>query len=99
MAYTDEQIQQVCDAGYEIMGKFTDVQNCMFPSTAITEAMKAGKTPEEVGCAAYDAVAKLPRYQTGFGLVNDNTMHNIALFLQNEVQKRVEALSILASPI
>ena len=93
MAYTDEQIQQVCDAGYEIMGKFTDVQNCMFPSTAIMEAMKTDKTAEEIGMAAYDAVAKLPRYQAGFGLVNDNRMHNYAMFLQNEVTKRVEALS------
>lgn len=93
MAYTDEQIQSVCDAGYEIMGKFTDVQNCLFPSTAITEAMKADKTPEEIGMAAYNAIAKLPRYQTGFGLVNDNRMHNYAMFLQNEVTKRVEEFS------
>lgn len=92
MAYTDAQIQQVCDAGYDIMKEFTDVQNCLFPSTAIAEAMKADKTPEEIGMAAYNAVAKLPRYQAGFGLVNDNRMHNYALFLQNEVTKRVEAL-------
>ena len=26
-AYTEEQIQSVCDAGYEIMGHFTNVQN------------------------------------------------------------------------
>lgn len=38
--YTEKQIQSVCDAGYEIMGHFTNVQNCQFPSTEIRKAWK-----------------------------------------------------------
>ena len=92
--YTDEQIQSVCDAGYEIMGKFTDVQNCQFPSTAIIEGMKAGLSAEEIANNAYNAVAKLPLRQTGFGLVGmGDSMHNIALYMQGEIQKRIEALT------
>lgn len=92
--YTDEQIQSVCEAGYEIMGKFTDVQNCQFPSTEIIAGMKAGLTAEEIACKAYDAVAKLPLHQTGFGLVGmGDSMHNIALYMQGEIQKRIEALT------
>lgn len=93
--YTDAQIQSVCDAGYEIMGKFTNVQNCQFPSTVIIEGMKAGKSAQEIACAAYDAVAKLPLHHTGFGLVGmGDSMHNIALYMQGEIQKRIEALDV-----
>ena len=96
MTYTDEQIQSVCDAGYEIMGKFTDVQNCQFPSTVIIEGMKAGLSAQEVAVNAYNAVANLPLRQTGFGLVGTgDTMHNIALYLQGEIQKRIEAFETI----
>lgn len=91
--YTEEQIQSVCDAGYEIMGHFTDVQNCLFPSTEIRKGMEAGLSAEEIACNAYDAVAKLPLHQTGFGLVGmGDSMHNVALYMQGEIQKRIEAL-------
>lgn len=91
--YTEEQIQGVCDAGYEIMGHFTDVQNCLFPSTEIRKGMEAGLSAQEIACNAYDAIAKLPLRQTGFGLVGTgDSMHNIALYMQSEIQKRIEAL-------
>ena len=93
--YTEEQIQSVCEAGYEIMGHFTDVQNCQFPSTEIRKGMEAGLSAEEIAINAYNAVAKLPLHQTGFGLVGmGDSMHNIALYMQNEVQKRIEALNV-----
>ena len=91
--YTDEQIQSVCDAGYEIMGKFTDVQNCQFPSTAIIEGMKAGLSAEEIADNAYNAVAKLPTHQTGFGLVGmGDSMRNIASYLRGEIIKRIKEI-------
>lgn len=93
--YTEEQIQSVCDAGYEIMGHFTNVQNCQFPSTVIRRGMEAGLSAEEIACNAYDVVAKLDLHQTGFGLVGmGDSMHNIALYMQGEIQKRIEALDI-----
>lgn len=93
--YTEEQIQSVCDAGYEIMGHFTNVQNCMFPSTVIRQGMEAGLSAEEIACNAYDAVCKLNLHQTGFGLVGmGDSMHNVALYMQGEVQKRIEALEV-----
>lgn len=92
--YTEEQIQSVCDAGYEIMGHFTNVQNCLFPSTEIRKGMEAGLSAEEIACNAYNAVAKLDLHQTGFGLVGmGDSMHNVALYMQGEVQKRIEALT------
>ena len=92
--YTEEQIQSVCDAGYEIMGHFTDVQNCLYPSTEIRKGMEAGLSAEEIANNAYNAIAKLPLHQTGFGLFGmGDSMHNIALYMQNEVQKRIEALA------
>lgn len=90
MAYTQEQIQSVCDKGYEVMGHFTDVQNCLFPSTVIIEGMNAGLDAATIGQNAYDAIAKLPLRQTGFGLVGmGDSMHNIALYLQNAVEKAI----------
>lgn len=92
--YTEEQIQSVCDAGYEIMGHFTNVQNCLFPSTEIRKGMEAGLSAEEIAINAYNAVAKLDLHQTGFGLVGmGDSMHNVALYMQVEVQKRIEALN------
>ena len=91
--YSEEQIQFVCDAGYEIMGHFTNIQNCLFPSTVIRNGMEAGLSAEEIACNAYDAVAKLDLHQTGFGLVGmGDSMHNVALYMQEEVRKRIEAL-------
>ena len=96
MTYTDEQIQSVCNAGYEIMGKFTDVQNCQFPSTVIIKGMKAGLSAQEIAVNAYNAVANLPLRQTSFGLVGTgDTMHNIALYLQGEIQKRIESFEVV----
>lgn len=93
MAYTDEQIQQVCDAGYEIMGHFTDVQNCTFPSTEIIKGMKDGLTAQEIADNAYQAIIKIPLHQTGFGLVGmGDSMHNIAMYMAGEIKKRIEAL-------
>lgn len=97
-AYTDEQIQEVCDAGYEIMGKFTEVQNCMFPSTVIIQGMKAGLTAEEIACNAYDAIIKLPVQQKHANAEYAPSMHNIAILMQNEIQKRIEAISTTATP-
>lgn len=91
--YTEEQIQSVCDAGYEIMGHFTNVQNCLYPSTEIRKCMEAGLTAEEIAINAYNSVANLDLHQTGFGLVGmGDSMHNVALYMQNEIQKRIEAL-------
>jgi hypothetical protein len=92
-AYTEEQIQSVCDAGYEIMGHFTNIQNCQFPSTVIRKGMEEGLSAEEIACNAYNVVCKLDLHQTGFGLVGmGDSMHNVALYMQNEIQKRIEAL-------
>ena len=94
MSYTDEQIQKVCNAAADIMKDFTDVQNCTFPSTAIIAGMKADKTAEEIADDAYNAIANLPLYQTGFGLVGTgDSMHNIALYMQGEVLKQIKALN------
>lgn len=94
MTYTDEMIQSVCNHAAEVMEGFTDVQNCQFPSTAIIEGMKAGKTAEEVADAAYDAVSNLPLYQTGYGLVGTgNTMHNIASFMRGAVLEDIKKLN------
>ena len=91
--YTEEQIQSVCDAGYEIMGHFTNVQNCMFPSTVIRQGMEEGLSAQEIAINAYNVVSKLDLHQTGFGLVGmGDSMHNVAMYLQGEVQKRIEAL-------
>jgi hypothetical protein len=96
--YTQEQIEEVCNAGYEIMGKFTDVQNCTFPTAAIIQGMKDGLTAEEIANNAYDSIAKLPLRQTGFGLVGTgDTMHNVAQYMAGEVRKRIEALGTSAS--
>ena len=92
--YTEEQIQSVCNAGYEIMGHFTNVQNCQFPSTVIRQGMETGLPAEEIAINAYNAVCKLDLHQTGFGLIGmGDSMHNIALYLQGEIQKRIEALN------
>lgn len=94
MSYTNEQIQQVCDKAADVMKHFTDVQNCTFPSTAIRNGMEAGKTPEEIAVDAYNSICDLPLRQTGFGLVGlGDSMHNIALYMQNEVQKCIENLA------
>lgn len=91
--YTEEQIQSVCDAGYEIMGHFTNVQNCMFPSTVIRQGMEEGLSAQEIAINAYNVVSKLDLHQTGFGLVGmGDSMHNVAMYLQGEVQRRIEAL-------
>jgi hypothetical protein len=92
--YTEEEIQLVCNAAYEIMGQFTEVKNCVFPSTAIRKGMEAGLSSEEIACNAYDVIAKLSLHQTGFGLVGmGDSMHNIALYMQNEIKKRIDALN------
>lgn len=97
--YTDAQIQDVCNHAAKVMEGFTEVQNCQFPSTAIIEGMKAGKTPEEIANAAYDAVSGLPLYQTGFGLVGTgNTMHNIASFMRGAVLEDIKALAGSSTP-
>lgn len=93
MAYTDEQIEQVCNHAAEVMKPFTVTQNCQFPSTAIIEGMKAEKTAEEIADAAYEAVANLPLYQTGFGLVGTgDSMHNAASFMRGAVLEDIKAL-------
>lgn len=92
MTYTDTQIQEVCDAGYEIMGHFTDVQNCTFPSTEIIKGMKEGLTTEEIAANAYDSIIKIPLRQTGFGLVGTgDSMHNIVMYMAGEIKKRIES--------
>ena len=94
MNYTDEQIQSVCNAAADVMKGFTDVQNCTFPSTAIINGMKAGKTAEEIAIDAYNAIANLPLHQTGFGLVGmGDSMKNVALYMQGTIQKCIEALN------
>ena len=93
MAYTDEQIQLVCDKAADVMKDFTDVQNCTFPSTAIIKGMKEGLTAEEIASNAYDTIAKLPLYQTGFGLVGTgDSMKNIALYMQGAILNAIKAI-------
>ena len=94
MAYTDEQIQSVCDKAADVMKDFTtDVQNCTFPSTAIIEGMKAGLSAEEIASNAYDTIARLPLRQTGFGLVGmGDSMKNVALYMQGEILNAIKAI-------
>ena len=93
MAYTDEQIQLVCDKAADVMKNFTDVQNCTFPSTAIIKGMKAGLSAEEIASNAYDTIAGLPLWQTGYGLVGTgNSMKNIALYMQGEILNTIKAI-------
>ena len=93
MAYTDEQIQLVCDKAADVMKDFTDVQNCTFPSTAIIKGMKEGLTAEEIASNAYDTIAKLPLYQTGFGLIGTgDSMKNIALYMQVAILNAIKAI-------
>lgn len=91
-AYTDEQIQEVCNIGYEVMGHFTDVQNCQFPSTEIIKGMKDGLEAQEIADNAYNAVIKNPLHQTGFGLVGmGDSMHNIASYMAGAIKKKIES--------
>ena len=93
MAYTDEQIQLVCDKAADVMKDFTDVQNCTFPSTAIIKGMKEGLTAEEIASNAYDTIAKLPLYQTGIGLIGTgDSMKNIALYMQVAILNAIKAI-------
>lgn len=89
--YTNEQIQSVCNAGYDIMKDFTNVQNCLYPTTEIKKGMEAGLTAEEIAINAYNAIAKLELHQTIKG--TGDSMHNIAMYLQGEIKKRIEALN------
>ena len=96
MAYTDEQIQLVCDKAADVMKNFTDVQNCTFPSKEIIKGMKAGLTAEEIASNAYDAIVKLPLRQTGFGLVGmGDSMKNVALYMQGEIIKTIKAIKAI----
>lgn len=93
MAYTDEQIQLVCDKAADVMKNFTDVQNCTFPSTAIIKGMKAGLSAEEIASNAYDTIAGLPLWQTGYGLVGTgDSMKNVALYMQGEILNTIKAI-------
>ena len=99
MAYTDEQSQLVCDKAADVMKDFTDVQNCTFPSTEIIKGMKAGLTAEEIASNAYDAIAKLPLRQTGFGLVGmGDSMKNVALYMQGEILKAINTIDESSAP-
>ena len=99
MAYTDEQIQLVCDKAGDVMKDFTDVQNCTFPSTEIIKRMQAGLTAEEIASNAYNAIAKLPLHQTGFGLVGmRDSMKNVALYMQGEILKAIKAIDESSAP-
>ncbi len=89
--YTDEQIQYVCDAGYEIMGKDVDVQTCMFPSTVIREGMKEGLSADEIADKAYHAVAHMPVFRYNLVGAFDN-IDNLARYMANEVKHRIESL-------
>lgn len=92
--YTEEQIQSVCNACYEVMGHFTNVQNCAFPTVAIREGMEAGLPAKEIATNAYEIAAKLDLHQTGFGLVGmGDSMHNVASYMRVEVEKRINALT------
>ena len=93
MAYTDEQIQSVCDKASEVMKDFTDVQNCTFPTIAIIQGMKAGLSAEEIASNAYDTIAGLPLHQTGFGLVGmGDSMKNVALYMQGAIMNAIKAI-------
>lgn len=94
MVYTPEQIDHVCAACFEVMGHFTDVQNCSFPTDAIRKGMEKGLTAEEIGENAYQSIIPLPLHQTGFGLVGmGDSMHNIATYMKHEVMKRINEIN------
>ena len=94
MAYTDEQIQAVCEAAADVMKDFTVPQNCTFPSTAIIESMKAGLSAEEIADNAYETIRNLPLYQTGYGTVGIGTnMFNIASFMRGAVLNAINNLN------
>lgn len=89
--YTEEQIQHVCDAGYDIMGKYVDVQTCMFPSTVIRKGMEDGLSADEIADKAYHAVAHMPVFR--YNLVGaSSNIDNIARYMANEVKHRIEEL-------
>lgn len=93
MNYTEKQIQEVCDKVAETMKHFTVVQNYTFPTTAIINGMKAGKSAQEIADDAYNSICKLPLYQTGFGLVGmGDSMRNVAMHMASAVRQAIEAL-------
>lgn len=93
MSYTENQIQAVCDKVAETMKDFTVVQNYTFPTTAIINGMKAGKSAQEIADDAYNSICNLPLYQTGFGLVGmGDSMRNVAMHMASAVRQAIEAL-------
>lgn len=91
--YSDEQILEVCKAGYEVMGKFADVQVCNIPYSIIKDGLEQGLTSKEISCNVYNALKDIPLNQNIAGSFNiGESMHNVALYLQGEVEKRIDAL-------
>ena len=61
--------------------------------------MKAGLTAEEIASNAYNAIAKLPLHQTGFGLVGmGDSMKNVALYMQGEILKTIKSIDESNTP-
>ena len=90
MAYTDEEIQSVCDQAADILPSLTDVQNTTFPSTAIMQAMKEDKTPDEIADAAYYAISTLPLTNSRWQMTRNNNIFNYAQIVRGVVLNAVK---------
>ena len=87
---TEDQIKEVYDIPYKVMGPFTSVQNCTFPIKGIKEGMAADMTPEQVGDKAYNEIAKLTVGQ--FNDIETGKLRDLGRFMQGAVTKRLNEL-------
>lgn len=97
MAYTDEQIQEVCAKVRDAIADFTTVQNASFTSTPIIAGMKEGKTFEEINADMWAAIDTLPPYPDQYGLVgqnavNGNAMVNVCAIACGALHKALEEI-------
>ncbi len=89
MIYTEEQIEIVCDKATKLLKEFSDMKTCQFPATPIIEGMKEGLAPDEIGARAYHAITKLPFNQAVSEEVAKESMHNIAVFMEDKIIKYI----------
>lgn len=99
MAYTDQQIKNVCDKATDVLHTQTDAQNVTFPTTAIIEGMKAGLSADVIANNARASIEGLPMYNNGtrnsIGFNDD--LFNLASFMRGVVYKEIKALEDAAS--
>lgn len=91
---TPEQVNEVYEIPFKVMGKMTVVQNCTFLIRAISEGMKADKSPHEIACDSYDEICN---YNIGnLTDVQDQSIKNIALFTQGAIEEKLNELLSIA---